>query len=133
MTDTTSTSPAAPTGYTVAAAVHDWLAYGLNTCDQATVTKLSILAKTHVIPALGARKLRALTAEEVDRWLTAESESVSPRTLQDIRSILKHAITHAERLRGGTGTPGWGCERCGAAFFGPAPDDALCAGCRGDS
>ena len=70
----------APTGYTVADAVQDWLAYGLNSRDKATVTKLSILARIHVIPALGARKLRELTAEEVDRWLAAESKSVSTRT-----------------------------------------------------
>lgn len=45
------------------------------------MTKLSILARIHVMSALGARKLRDLTAEEVDRWLAAESKSVSTRTL----------------------------------------------------
>lgn len=25
---------------------------------------------------------------------------------------------------------GWGCERCGAAWFGPPPDDGLCPTCR---
>src|SRR5690242_74260 len=39
-----------PTGYTVGDAVQDWLAYGLNSHDKATVTKLSTLAKIHVIP-----------------------------------------------------------------------------------
>lgn len=86
----------ASTGYTVADAVQDWLAYGLSGRDKATVTKLSILARIHVIPALGAWKLRELTAEEVDRWLAAESKSVSTRTLQDLRSILKRAITRAQ-------------------------------------
>jgi integrase len=85
-----------PPGYTVADAVQDWLVYGLNSRDKATVTKLSILARIHVMPALGARKLRDLTAEEVDRWLAAESMSVSTRTLQDLRSILKRAITRAQ-------------------------------------
>src|SRR5580692_9983116 len=86
----------APTGYTVADAVQDWLAYGLNSRDKATVTKLSILARVHVVPALGARKLRELTAEEVDRWLVAESKSVGTRTLQDLHSILKRVITRAQ-------------------------------------
>jgi integrase len=86
----------APTGYTVADAVQDWLAYGLNGRDKATVTKLSILARVHVVPALGARKLRELTAEEVDRWLVAESKSVGTRTLQDLHSILKRVITRAQ-------------------------------------
>ena len=86
----------ASTGYTVADAVQDWLTYGLNSRDKATLTKLSSLARTHVVPNLGARKLRELTAEDVDRWLAAESKSVSTRTLQDLRSILKRAITRAQ-------------------------------------
>ncbi len=86
----------APAGYTVADAVRDWLTYGLTSRDKATVTKLSILGRNHVIPALGARKLRELSAEEVDRWLAEESKSVSTRTLQDLRSILKRAIARAQ-------------------------------------
>jgi integrase len=86
----------APHGYTVANAVDDWLTYGLSGRDKATVEKLSILARTHVIAALGARKLRELTADNVDQWLSAESKSVSTRTLQDLRSILKRAITRAQ-------------------------------------
>jgi len=86
----------APTAYTVADAVKDWLAYALNNHDEATVAKLSTLAKIHVIPALGARKLRELTAEDVDQWLAVESKSVSTRTLQDLHSILKRAITRSQ-------------------------------------
>ena len=86
----------APTGYTVADAVQDWLTYALNSHDEATVAKLSTLARIYVIPAPGARKLRELTAEDVDQWLAAESKSVSTRTLQDLRSILKRAITRAQ-------------------------------------
>jgi rubrerythrin len=26
----------------------------------------------------------------------------------------------------------WACQQCGAAWFGPPPDDGLCPGCRGD-
>ena len=50
----------APDGYTVALAVTDWLAHGLNGRDRDTVTACTILCKTHVIPALGARKRRSL-------------------------------------------------------------------------
>ena len=35
----------------------------------------------------------------------------------------------------GTATPPgpgeWGCDQCGAAFFGTPPDDGLCPPCRG--
>lgn len=48
----------APGDYTVAQAVNDWLAYGLNGRDEGTVTACTILSRTHVIPSLGARKLR---------------------------------------------------------------------------
>jgi integrase len=86
----------APHGYTVSDAVRDWLEFGLAARDDATVTKLSILASTHVIPVIGARKLRELSADDVDRWLATESKQVSTRTLQDVRSILKRAISRAQ-------------------------------------
>jgi integrase len=86
----------APYGYTVAEAVQDWLEFGLAARDEATVTKLASLASTHVIPAIGARKLRELSADDVDRWLRAESRKISTRTLQDVRSILKRAISRAQ-------------------------------------
>src|SRR5215472_11525461 len=86
----------APHGYTVGEAVRDWLEFGLSARDEATVTKLSILARTHVIPAIGARKLRELSADDVDRWLAAEAKEISTRTLQDVRSILKRAITRSQ-------------------------------------
>lgn len=47
-----------PHAYSVAHAVNDWLAYGLSGRDASTVETRRILAEQHVIPALGARKLR---------------------------------------------------------------------------
>jgi integrase len=82
--------------YTVADAVRDWLQFGLSARDEATVAKLTSLANTHVIPVIGARKVRELSADDVDRWLTAQSKQVSTRTLQDIRSILRRAISRAQ-------------------------------------
>jgi hypothetical protein len=58
-------------GYTVAHAVRDWLAFGLSGRDSNTVTKCTILANTHIIPSLGARKLRDLSADDIDRWRAA--------------------------------------------------------------
>jgi hypothetical protein len=60
-------------GCTVADAVRDWLAFDLSGRDANTITKCTILANTHVIPALGARKLRELSADDVDEWLSRES------------------------------------------------------------
>lgn len=83
-------------GYTVADAVRDWLAFGLIGRDADTVTKCTILANTHVIPALGARKIRELTADDVDRWLGDKAQVLSTRTLQEVRSVLKRSITRAQ-------------------------------------
>jgi integrase len=86
----------APHDYTVAMAVTDWLAYGLNGRDPQTITTVTILANGHVIPALGARKLRELSADDVDKWLAEKAKSLSTRTLRDIRSILRRAINRAQ-------------------------------------
>jgi hypothetical protein len=82
--------------YTVGQAVADWLAFGLNGRDSSTVEKCTILANTHVIPALGARKLRDLSADDVDRWLADSAESLSTRTLREVRSVLKRSINRAQ-------------------------------------
>jgi integrase len=85
----------APTDYTVAQAVNDWLAHGLNDRDEATVTTCTILCRTHVIPALGARKLRDLSAEDVDKWLSRKAATLSTRTLQALHSCLNRAVKRA--------------------------------------
>lgn len=85
----------APADYTVAHAVNDWLAYGLNGRDKGTVSACTILCRTHVVPGLGARKLRDLSAEDVDRWLAEKAKTLSTRTLQGIRSCLNRAIKRA--------------------------------------
>ena len=83
-------------GYTVADAVRDWLAFGLSGRDSNTITKCTFLANTHIIPALGARKLRDLSADDIDKWLADKAQILSTRTLQEVRSVLKRAITRAQ-------------------------------------
>ena len=88
---------AAPAGsYTVADAVNSWLAYGLNGRNSQTVRMYRIYADTHIIPALGKRKLRQLAVEDVDRLLSDKSDSLSTRSLKIIHSILNRAVTHAQ-------------------------------------
>ena len=57
----------APGGYTVGDAVRDWLAFGQGKQEEGTVAWITSLADNHVIPALGARRLRELSADDVDR------------------------------------------------------------------
>ena len=48
-----------------------------------------------MIPSLGARKLRDLSAEEVDRWLAVKAQSLSTRTLEAIHSCLNRSVKRA--------------------------------------
>jgi integrase len=85
----------APSGYTVENAVNDWLAYGLAGRDTGTVTTCTILSQKHILPALGARKLRDLRAEDVDKWLATKAKTLSTRTLQGLHSCLNRAVKRA--------------------------------------
>jgi integrase len=86
----------APHDYTVAQAVNDWLTHGLSGRDASTVGKLRILADKHVIPAVGARTLRRLSAEDVDARLTDKANVLSTRTLRDLHSILRWSVRRAQ-------------------------------------
>ena len=82
--------------YTVGQAVNDWLAKGLRGRDEHTVTTNRILAEQHVIPLIGATKLRELTADDVDDWLDGLTARLASRSLAGVHSILKRAIRQAQ-------------------------------------
>jgi integrase len=82
-------------GYTVAQAVSDWLAHGLSGRSAKTISTCTTLSNIHIIPALGARKLKDLRAEDVDRWLAAKSQTLSTATLQRLHSCLNRATKRA--------------------------------------
>jgi len=88
--------PSEDTKYTVAQAVTDWLEFGLSGRDENTLKNRRSLAENHVIPDLGSRKLRELTADDVDRWLATKSKTLSTKTLREIRSVLKRAVERAQ-------------------------------------
>jgi hypothetical protein len=67
--------------YTVAACVQDWLAQGLADKQASTVENYTRLA-SHVISALGAVKLKNLTARQVQAALGELSPSLSTRSLR---------------------------------------------------
>lgn len=81
--------------YTVKQAVEDWLAFGLNARDEETRAANESLSRNHVIPHLGARRLRDLTAREVDAWLLGLSAKLSTRTLRGVRACLVRAVNRA--------------------------------------
>jgi integrase len=84
-------------GYTVADAVDDWLAKGLKGRDDNTVTTNRILAEQHLIPLIGAIKLKEeLTADDVDEWLDGLTDTLSTRSLQGVHAVLKRALRQAQ-------------------------------------
>jgi integrase len=83
-------------GYTVGAAVESWLAHGLAGRSAKTVSNRITLARKHVIPALGPRRLTDLSAEEVDEWLSAKAAVLSTSTLHKLLSILRQSIRRAQ-------------------------------------
>jgi integrase len=85
----------APRNTTVAQIVNDWLAYGLNGRSAGTVEKCTRLCQTHIIPALGARKLRELSATDVDRWLAEKAKTLSTSTLHVLHQCLNRAVKRA--------------------------------------
>jgi integrase len=85
-----------PQNYTVADAVENWLEFGLNNRAPATREKCRILAAGHIISALGTKKLRQLSADDVDRWLAAEAKTLSTDILRQVRSILKRSVARAQ-------------------------------------
>ncbi len=88
--------PSEDTRYTVRHAVENWLEYGLANRDEETRVKCRSLANNHIIPSLGARKLRELSADDVDAWLAEKAKSLSTDTLRQLRSILKRAVARAQ-------------------------------------
>ncbi|WP_449063725.1 site-specific integrase [Planomonospora algeriensis] len=87
----------APANYTVADAVTYWLQHGLGGRSETTVKMYTTFADTHVIPALGARKLRDLSVEDVDRWLAGKTTDLSTRSLKLIHGILNRSVKSAMR------------------------------------
>lgn len=82
-------------GVTVKQAVEDWLTYGLPHRADATVSKYRMLADTHIVSQLGARRLADLSASEVDRWLAGLTKVLSTRSIREARSILNRAVNRA--------------------------------------
>jgi integrase len=81
--------------FTVGAAVEDFLTFGLGTATDDTRANYMILAGTNIVPRLGARKLKDLSATDVDRWLAQMAATLSTRTVRLLYSILNRSVRRA--------------------------------------
>jgi len=83
--------------YTVGNAIDDWLAHGLDGLAPRTVTLYRGTIAKALREELGAVRLAALTASDVQRALSALAARSSTRTVQIAHNVLVRVIKHAER------------------------------------
>ena len=83
--------------YTVRDALDDWLASGLDLVAAPTVELYKGTIAKGLNEQIGAIRLSALTAGDVEAALAVLASSVSTRTVQISRNVLVRAIRHAER------------------------------------
>lgn len=84
---------------TVAAYVTRWVGTTLAASDRAAATKATYetLLRVHVVPALGAKRLRDLTAADVETFLLAMGESMSASTVRQTYTVLRGMLDTAQR------------------------------------
>jgi integrase len=88
--------PIAPDNYLVTNAVEAWFAHGLNGRDQTTIDNYRFLTDTNIVPHIGKRKLRDLSADDIDKWLAERAKTLSTRTLRLLLSIVRRSINFAQ-------------------------------------
>lgn len=82
--------------YTVGQAVNEWLDFGQGSIDRATVKKHRTLCETHILAVLGGRKLKDLTALEVEKWLGGLADRLAAGSLREVRSCLRRSVKRAQ-------------------------------------
>jgi hypothetical protein len=83
--------------YTVTEAVRKWLDVGLKGRAPKTIEKCRTLIDNHIVPQIGAARVRDLSADDVDDWLDSRATELATRTLREVLSILRRSITLAQR------------------------------------
>lgn len=81
--------------YTVRDAVNDWLTYGQGKTSDSTWNGYRFICDRHILPALGARKLKDLTAQEVEKWLHGLTGSLGKSSLKQLHSCLNRSVKRA--------------------------------------
>lgn len=81
--------------YTVADAVTEWLSFGLSDREESTRVTIQSLCDNHLLPYLGARRLRELKAPEVEKWLAGRADVLAKSSLTKVKSCLDRSIRRA--------------------------------------
>lgn len=66
--------------------------------QESTLSRLDRRLRDHVVPGIGAHRVRALTVDHIERWLRSEGSSGQSRdTLQSYLSDVRQILAYAER------------------------------------
>ena len=83
---------------TVAALCEDWLRHHSGELAQNSLDVRTWVVRQHLIPGLGARRVRDLSADDVARFLQQKAGAGYARaTMDKLRGTLVQALRHAER------------------------------------
>jgi integrase len=83
---------------TVAALCEDWLRQSSGELSRNTQDLRIWAVRQHLVPALGARRIRELSADDVARFLQDKAAAgYSRATLEKLRGVLVQTLRHAER------------------------------------
>lgn len=81
--------------YTVESAMRDWLSFGQGKASDGTWEGYRFICERHLIPALGKRRLKDLTASEVDKWLKDLTPSLGTSMLKQLHMCLNRSVKRA--------------------------------------
>lgn len=83
---------------TVAVLCEDWLRQHAGELTDNTLQVRTWVVRQHLVPALGARRVRELSADDVTRFLQSKADAGYARaTVAKLRGTLQQALRHAER------------------------------------
>lgn len=79
--------------------LEDWLTVVLPSTDikASTIANYALVVRKHLIPGLGHHWLDKLRPEHVQSFLNLKSETLGPRSVQNLRTLLGAALQHGEK------------------------------------
>ncbi|WP_210414756.1 site-specific integrase [Microlunatus elymi] len=84
---------------TVGQVVEDWLKFDRSNVSEKTRQGDEEKYRLHIKPYLGARRLKDLRPDEVDRWLLDLSSELASSTLKQVLSVLRRSVNRAVKVR----------------------------------
>jgi integrase len=85
---------------TVAHLLEQWLAHAEHDLSPSTIRRYRGLARAHIVPALGGRRLDAVTPGDLDAlYARLRSRGLAPATVRQVHAVVRRAFAVAVRWR----------------------------------